>query len=118
MVKKFSVEYIWLFLFEDSSARDIDKFRQEVLAQHNTVRAEQCANPLQSNTTLDKIAQNWCNRIATTGQLVHSNTTDYGENSFQKIPSDPKDNGILLIWNDNEKYLFIYFRCNTSYILV
>ncbi len=90
--------FYW-FLFKDSSARDVEKFRQEVLAQHNLYRAEQCAGPLQRNNTLDDIAQKWCSQIATTGQFVHSNTTDYGENSFQKIPTDPnKDNGIFFLF--------------------
>jgi len=101
MVNKFKLNifyYIRLFLFKDSSAAfDVEKFRQEVLAQHNAFRAEQCADPLQRNSTLDDRAQNWTDKIVETGQFVHSNTTKYGENSFYQVPFDfNKDNGIFL----------------------
>ena len=31
--------------------------------------------------------------MAQTGNFAHSNRTDLGETSYQKIPSDPTDNG-------------------------
>jgi uncharacterized protein YkwD len=83
-----------MFLSKGSSARDDETFRQQVLTQHNIYRKEQCADPLQRNKTLDGIAQTWCNQLAATGKFVHSNTTEYGENSFQKVPFDfAKENG-------------------------
>ena len=94
------IKYIFLSnsSFEDSSTFDLERFRQEVLTQHNTFRSEQCAAPLQRNTKLDEIAQKWSEEIVKTGQFVRSNTTDYGENSFQQIPFDStKENGIFLI---------------------
>ncbi len=107
MVSKFKLNilyYIHLFLAKDSSILDKEIFRQEVLMQHNIFRQEQCANPLQRNTTIDKIAQTWCDYLAATGQFVHSNTTEYGENSFQKIPFDfNDDDGIFFYFEVEEK---------------
>jgi uncharacterized protein YkwD len=92
----FTLFYLCLLTFiQASPPRDPEKFRDECHAQHNVYRAEQCASPLQRNSTLDTIAQAYCNQMATSGQFAHSNRTDIGENSYQKIPSDPnKDNGI------------------------
>jgi uncharacterized protein YkwD len=92
----FTLFYLCLLTFiQASPPRDPEKFRDECHAQHNVYRAEQCAGPLQRNSTLDTIAQAYCNQMAASGQFAHSNRTDIGENSYQKIPSDPnKDNGI------------------------
>ena len=75
---------------------DVDRYRQEALAQHNIYRAQCKAVALQKNSTLDKIAQKWCEKLASTNQFTHSGTTKYGENSYKKTPFDfNNDNGLF-----------------------
>ncbi len=94
------MQYFTLFclclitFIQGSSTLDTSAFREQTVAQHNVYRAEQCAGPLQRNSTLDQIAQDYCRDMVRTGTFAHSNRTDVGENSYQKIPWDPKkDNG-------------------------
>lgn len=75
------------------SAVQIEVFRQQALSKHNEYRREQCAGPLQLNSTLDDLAQAHCEQMASTGNFTHSGRTDYGETSYQKIPSESTDNG-------------------------
>ena len=90
--------YLCLLTFIHALPPGSDKYldyREDIFAKHNAYRAEQCAGPLQRNATLNNIAQEHCNKIVTTGDFAHSNRTDVGETSFQKIPWDRnKDNGI------------------------
>ncbi|CAF3834614.1 unnamed protein product [Adineta steineri] len=73
-----------------------EKFCQEVVDQHNAYRMGNCAIPLKRNTTLDAIAQKWSDELASTGKFVHSNTTEYGENSYKKTPFNfDKENGTI-----------------------
>ena len=73
---------------------DLERYRQEALAQHNTYRAQCSVEPLQRNATLDKMAQAWCEKLAANNQFDHSGTIEYGENSYKKTPFDFKtDNG-------------------------
>jgi uncharacterized protein YkwD len=73
----------------------MNQYRQDALAQHNTYRAQCKADALQSNSTLDGIAQGWCKNLVDTNQFSHSGTIDYGENSYKKTPWDSaNDNGL------------------------
>jgi uncharacterized protein YkwD len=58
-------------------------------------RAQCAAAALQQNATLDKMAQSWCEQLASTDQFTHSGTIEYGENSYKKTPFDfTNDNGL------------------------
>lgn len=75
---------------------DVDRYRREALAQHNTYRAQCSVDPLQANATLDAIAQNWCANLSTSNKFDHSGAIEYGENSYKKTPWDfNNDNGRL-----------------------
>lgn len=74
---------------------DLERYRQEALAQHNLYRAQCKAEPLQKNATLDQLAQVWCEKLAANNQFVHSGTVEYGENSYKKTPFDfANDDGL------------------------
>lgn len=82
-----------------------NKFRAEVLNQHNVVRAQQCADPLVRNATLEQEAQKYCEDMAKSGNFAHSNRTDAGENSYQHTPFDfTKYNGRFFDLNNNANY--------------
>lgn len=73
---------------------EIENFRREAFAQHNTYRGEQCAPSLTRNDSLDRDAQAYCESMAISGNFTHSGRTDCGETSYQKIPYEKtKDNG-------------------------
>lgn len=75
------------------STDQINSFQQEALAQHNILRKKECAGPLQQNSQLDKEAQEYCEQMASSGNFTHSGRVNYGETSYQKIPSESSDNG-------------------------
>lgn len=73
---------------------DVDRYRKEVLAQHNAYRSQCSAEPLQFNATLNDIAQSWCGTLSNSDDFKHSGAIEYGENSYKKNPWDPNtDNG-------------------------
>ncbi|CAF3111953.1 unnamed protein product [Rotaria socialis] len=96
-LKYFSLFVVFLLavvLNKQVKSLELDRYRQEALAQHNIYRAQCKADALQKNSTLDQIAQSWCEQLAATNQFNHSGTVDYGENSYKKAPFDFKnDNG-------------------------
>ncbi|CAF1149330.1 unnamed protein product [Rotaria sp. Silwood1] len=87
---------------------DVDRYRQEAIAQHNIYRAQCKAGDLQKNATLDQIAQNWCEQLAATNQFNHSGTIEYGENSYKKTPFDfNNDSGatpVITWFSEKPKY--------------
>jgi len=92
-LKYFSLFFAYLLVV--IQGLDTERYRQEALAQHNTYRVQCKADPLQRNSTLDQIAQKWCEQLASTNQFSHSGAIDYGENSYKKTPFDfVNDNGL------------------------
>jgi len=99
---------ISIYLFANKGLQ-IERYRQEALAQHNMYRAQCNAEALQQNTTLDTKAQLWCEKLASSDQFTHSGTIEYGENSYKKTPFDfNNDNGFVRIKKFNRK-LFCLF---------
>lgn len=66
-----------------SISLDLDSFRQQALVEHNLKRALHCAGPLTLDTTINTVAQNYAQTLASqdTG-LTHSTGSGYGENLY------------------------------------
>jgi len=62
-----------------AQSAEIDRFREAVIRSHNELRAVHQAPPLILDKVLTKYAQEWADRLAATGQFVHSGGP-YGEN--------------------------------------
>ncbi|XP_065093092.1 uncharacterized protein LOC135713787 [Ochlerotatus camptorhynchus] len=58
------------------------KFNQQVLAEHNQLRAKHSAAPLTLDSTLSKCAQEWANNIASRNCMQHRPNNRYGENIY------------------------------------
>lgn len=70
-----------LIHFPVSISLDLNVFQQEALTEHNLKRALHCANPLQLDSTINTVAQNYANTLAAQDAgLIHSTGSGYGEN--------------------------------------
>ena len=58
----------------------VTDFQREALLQHNFRRQFHCVPPLVSNRTMNTVAQNHANYLATNNLFVHSGNTLLGEN--------------------------------------
>lgn len=67
----FAVPQADYFQRETSDLRDIDKVRQQMLAQVNTVRKEAGLRPLRGNTRLDRAAQGHAEDMLARGFFAH-----------------------------------------------
>ncbi|CAJ0914212.1 unnamed protein product, partial [Mesorhabditis belari] len=52
----------------------------QVLDLHNYYRAQHQVGPLKLNNSLNNFAQEWANRLASTGSFNHRSNNRYGEN--------------------------------------
>ncbi|XP_062549525.1 Golgi-associated plant pathogenesis-related protein 1-like [Armigeres subalbatus] len=59
-----------------------NQFKQDVLEEHNRVRAQHSAAPLQLDESICRYAQSWANHLAATNKLQHRTTNKYGENLY------------------------------------
>merc|ERR1712055_148419 len=58
---------------------DVNKFRQDSLAAHNTYRARHGVPALKLNDELNALAQEWANQLIHLDNLEHSNNNNIGE---------------------------------------
>ncbi|XP_058835803.1 Golgi-associated plant pathogenesis-related protein 1-like [Topomyia yanbarensis] len=58
------------------------QFQQEVLNEHNRLRAQHSAPPLQLSQPLCRYAQEWAQTIAGQNKLQHRTERTYGENLY------------------------------------
>ncbi|XP_055610035.1 uncharacterized protein LOC129756979 isoform X1 [Uranotaenia lowii] len=58
------------------------QFQQEVLAEHNRLRALHSAAPLRLNPEISRYAQEWAQNIASRNTLQHRSNNKYGENLY------------------------------------
>ena len=65
----------------------VDDFRQEALAEHNAKRQLHCTGPMTLNASLNTVAQNYAEYLATNNLFNHSQTPGLGENLFQMSSS-------------------------------
>ncbi|XP_014661637.1 PREDICTED: Golgi-associated plant pathogenesis-related protein 1-like [Priapulus caudatus] len=65
------------------------QFQKECLAEHNKLRAKHGAAPLALSAELNKLAQEWAEKLAKTGQLSHRPNNNYGECIYNCSSSDP-----------------------------
>merc|ERR1712055_57142 len=61
---------------------DVNKFRQDSLAAHNTYRAKHGVPALKLNDELNALAQEWANQLIHLDNLEHSNNNNIGENLY------------------------------------
>ncbi|XP_019932532.3 uncharacterized protein LOC109622581 [Aedes albopictus] len=59
-----------------------DKFKQEVLAEHNRLRAQHSAAPLVLDESMCQYAQAWANNLASKNILQHRTEKRFGENLY------------------------------------
>jgi uncharacterized protein YkwD len=64
-----------------AQSTDLQTFRQQALSTHNSLRQKHGSPPLVLDNSLNSVAQNWANQLATTGKFQHSNSK-YGENLY------------------------------------
>ncbi|XP_058464604.1 Golgi-associated plant pathogenesis-related protein 1-like [Malaya genurostris] len=62
-----------------------NQFHREVLSEHNRLRAQHSASPLQLSESLCKYAQEWAQLIASRNKLQHRTERTYGENLYAKF---------------------------------
>ncbi|KAI6237109.1 Protein PRY2-like isoform X3 [Aphelenchoides besseyi] len=69
---------------------ELQQFRAEQLRIHNLFRQKHGALPLVLDDELNRISQEWANKLAKDGRLSHRSNNDYGENVFYSSnnPSD------------------------------
>jgi len=56
---------------------------RDMVAIHNTVRAQVGTSPLTWSDRLAAVAQEWANGLLASGKFVHSHNPDYGENLYE-----------------------------------
>merc|ERR1711936_93082 len=61
---------------------DLDKFRQDSLAAHNTYRAKHGVAALKISAELNALAQEWAEHLIATGTFEHSPNNKNGENIY------------------------------------
>ncbi|XP_053687305.1 Golgi-associated plant pathogenesis-related protein 1-like [Sabethes cyaneus] len=61
------------------------QFQQEVLNEHNRLRAQHSAPPLALSRSLCKYAQDWAQNIASRNRLQHRTERKYGENLYAQF---------------------------------
>jgi len=83
-----------------SAALPID--RTEILAAHNTYRAEVGDRPLRWSEDLARGAQLWAEEIAALDQMRHSGTSGVGENLAMWSGTRPTLTQLIRLWG-NEK---------------
>lgn len=66
---------------------DIAAFQQEALTQHNYYRTLHCSPPMTLNATINNIAQNYSNYLASNKLFQHSGTSGLGENLWSSSSS-------------------------------
>lgn len=62
------------------------KFQQEMLQQHNTLRARHCAPAMILDSQISSVAQKYAEYLAKNGKFEHS-TSNYGENLYMAYSS-------------------------------
>jgi uncharacterized protein YkwD len=62
---------------------EIAPVSNEIVTAHNSVRNKLGVPPLAWSDELAQVAQNWANRLVSSGAFEHSNTRSYGENIFE-----------------------------------
>ncbi len=80
---------------------------QEILAEHNRLRAEHCAPPLTWSPELASIAQQWADGLAARGcSLAHSGG-QHGENLFMATAGARTAAEVVGVWySEKEHYRF------------
>lgn len=71
---------------------DLTKFRQETLVGHNLKRQLHCTDPMTLSSSLNNIAQNYAEYLATNDLFQHSYTAGLGENLYMMWSSNPITN--------------------------
>ncbi|XP_001659274.2 protein PRY1 [Aedes aegypti] len=61
------------------------QFKQEVLAEHNRIRAQHSAEPLVLDESMCRYAQSWANQLASRNTLQHRTEKKYGENLYAQF---------------------------------
>merc|ERR1712004_692223 len=61
---------------------DLDKFRQDSLAAHNTYRAKHGVAALKISAELNALAQEWAEHLIATGTFEHRPNNKNGENIY------------------------------------
>jgi hypothetical protein len=60
------------------------KYQQYALEAHNRYRARHCVSPLQLDDSISRSAQNYAQHLANINRMVHSGTSDLGENLYMQ----------------------------------
>ncbi|XP_055611020.1 uncharacterized protein LOC129757751 [Uranotaenia lowii] len=68
--------------FHTCRAATVSQFQQQLLSEHNRLRAFHSAGPLRWNPTISKWAQQWAQEIAKRNKLEHRPNNKYGENLY------------------------------------
>ncbi|HVV81651.1 MAG TPA: CAP family protein, partial [Kofleriaceae bacterium] len=87
---------------QPAAASTGDSMADQLLAEHNRVRARHCAPPLAWSPRLAKIAQAWADHLRTHGCGFEHSQSDLGENLAAGTAGTLDAAGIVGMWADEE----------------
>jgi len=110
---RLALSFLLLALIGGSQARQsrLSVFAQQILAAHNSVRADHGVPPLAWSDELGRYAQKWANTLIARGEFSHSGSSRYGENLFEISGARATAYDVVLAWAAEGKYY--NYRNNT-----